>query len=45
LPILFKIHHWAEKSLTIQESLKEIIVNAKKNKELAMKTILEQLKK
>lgn len=45
LPILFEIHLWAEKYYTIPEDLKEMVADAKKNKEVAIKTITEQLKK
>ncbi len=45
LPILFEIHLWAEKYFTIPEDLKEMVNGVKKNKEVAIKTITEQLKK
>jgi DNA-binding HxlR family transcriptional regulator len=45
LPILFEIHLWAEKYFSIPEDLKEMVNDAKKNKEVAIKTITDQLKK
>jgi hypothetical protein len=45
LPILFEIHIWAEKYFPIPDDLKEMVNDAKKNKEVAIKTITEQLKK
>ncbi len=45
LPILFEIYIWAEKYFPIPADLKEMINDAKKNKEVAIKTISEQLKK
>ena len=45
LPILFEIHLWAEKYFTIPEDLKEMVNDAKKNKEVAIKIMTEQLRK
>ncbi len=45
LPILFEIHLWAEKHYPIPADLQEMINDAKKNKEVAIKTISEQLRK
>jgi DNA-binding HxlR family transcriptional regulator len=45
LPILFEIHLWAEKYFSIPEDLKEMVNDAKKNKEVAIKIMTEQLRK
>ncbi len=44
LPILFEIYLWSDKYFRIPENIKEMINNAKKNKEVAIKTIMEQLR-
>lgn len=45
LPIIFEIHLWAEKYFPIPEDLQEMVNDAKKNKEVALKTMMEQLRK
>ncbi|CAH0997869.1 hypothetical protein EMA8858_04004 [Emticicia aquatica] len=45
LPIIFEIHLWAEKYFTIPADIQEMVNDAKKNKEVALKTIMEQLRK
>lgn len=45
LPILVEIHLWAEKHFPIPADLQEMINDVKKNKEVAIKTIMEQLRK
>lgn len=45
LPIIFEIHLWAEKYFPIPEDLQEMVNDAKKNKEVALKTMMEGLRK
>ncbi len=45
LPIIFEIHLWAEKYFPIPADLQEMVNDAKKNKEVALKTMMEQLRK
>jgi DNA-binding HxlR family transcriptional regulator len=45
LPIIFEIHLWAEKYLSIPADIQEMINDAKKNKEVVLKTIMDQLRK
>ena len=44
LPILFEIHLWAEKHYPIPAELQEMINDVKKNKEVALKTMMEQMR-
>lgn len=44
LPIIFEIHLWAEKYFPIPADLQEMVNDAKKNKEVALKTMMEQLR-
>ncbi|MCP9757294.1 transcriptional regulator [Lacihabitans sp. CCS-44] len=45
LPIIFEIHLWAEKYFPIPEDLQEMVNDAKKNKEVALNTMMEGLRK
>lgn len=45
LPIIFEIHLWAEKYFPIPADLQEMVNDAKKNKEVALNTMMEGLRK